>query len=192
MTKAGEERPGTIRSFVALEVEEPMRSRIMDLVRDLRARIPDVRWVKEQQIHLTLRFLGDAAQPALDGVGRALRRAAATFPSEKARFAGLGVFAERGSPRVLWLGVTIAESLLALQRDCEEAAISAGFAPESRAFHPHLTLGRWRSRGRQPSLPEVDLGGSVLSRLVLYRSDLKPSGAVYTPLNVFMLGSTQP
>ena len=65
--------------------------------------------------------------------------------------------------------------------------MAAGFAPEARPFHPHLTLGRWKDRVRRPRLPEVDLGGCALDELVLFRSDTEPGGPVYTPLSRYPL-----
>ena len=66
--------------------------------------------------------------------------------------------------------------------------MAAGFDPDARPFRAHVTLGRFRERARRPHLPEVDLGAALLDRLVLFRSELKPSGAVYTPLASFVLG----
>jgi len=66
--------------------------------------------------------------------------------------------------------------------------VAAGFEPETRAFHPHLTLGRWGDRARRLPLPDVDLGSAHVGALVLYRSELRPSGSVYAPLAVFPLG----
>jgi 2'-5' RNA ligase len=75
-----------------------------------------------------------------------------------------------------------------LQADCEAAAIASGFPPERRDFKPHLTLGRWRDPAPRPKLPAADLGPVVLDRLVLFRSELRPAGAEYSPLAVFPLG----
>jgi 2'-5' RNA ligase len=102
---------------------------------------------------------------------------------------GVGTFPERGQPRVLWVGLEMPPEALALQEACERIALGAGFPPERRAFKPHLTLGRWKDGGRRPVLPAAaDLGGGAVDRLVLFRSELKPSGAVYTPLDTFPLG----
>jgi 2'-5' RNA ligase len=102
---------------------------------------------------------------------------------------GVGTFPERGRPRVLWVGLEMPAEALALQDACERIAVGAGFPPERRAFKPHLTLGRWKDGGRRPLLPATaDLGGGAVHRLVLFRSDLKPSGAVYTALDAFPLG----
>jgi 2'-5' RNA ligase len=74
-----------------------------------------------------------------------------------------------------------------LQEACERAAVAAGFEAETRAFRPHLTLGRWKEPARRPSLPEVDLGPTSLDTLVLYRSQPGRTGSVYTPIETFAL-----
>ena len=116
-----------------------------------------------------------------------LRRGRRDCPRASAPVTGLGLFPERGAPRVLWLGVSLSEPALALQRACEAAAVSVGFPPEERPFRPHLTLGRWKDRARRPELPAVDLGPLPVEEIVLYGSDLAPGGAVHTPLARFPL-----
>jgi 2'-5' RNA ligase len=180
--------PAAIRAFVALPVGERAASRIAETIGELRGSLPGIRWV-ESGVHLTLRFLGWASPDRLIALAEPLRRAAADCPASEARIAGLATFPERGSPRVLWLGVTLRPELEALQAACEAAAVAAGFAPETRPFRAHLTLGRWRERARRPALPQVDLGLTPIDRMVLFRSDLKPSGAVHTPLSNFALGA---
>jgi 2'-5' RNA ligase len=178
----------TVRAFVALPLDAAALGRVVETIAALGARTAGVRWVRPEGLHLTLRFLGPSSPEALARMEPALRAAAAACPATVARLSGLGVFPERGSPRVLWLGVALDSGVLVLQQACERAAIGAGFAPEGRAFRPHLTLGRWRDRASRPSLPDVDLGETALDRLVLFRSELRPAGAVYTPLGVFPLG----
>jgi 2'-5' RNA ligase len=117
-----------------------------------------------------------------------LEAAAAACPPFELSIRGLGIFPDRGGPRVLWLGLRLPPPVLVLQAACEDAAVAAGFEPEARAFHPHLTLGRWRDRVRRPVLPEVELGSARVSELILYRSDIRPAGSVYVPLAVFPLG----
>jgi 2'-5' RNA ligase len=102
---------------------------------------------------------------------------------------GLGLFPERGSPRVLWLGLELPQPMTELQAACEASAVAAGFSRETRPFSPHLTLGRWRDRAARPELPAVELGPVALDTLVLFRSELRPDGAVYTELARFGLGS---
>lgn len=181
--------PAAIRAFVALPVGERVASRIAETIGELRGNMSGIRWVEGAGVHLTLRFLGWGSPDRLTALAEPLRRAAAACPASAAGFAGLGTFPERGSPRVLWLGVTLRPELEALQAACEAAAVAAGFAPETRPFRAHLTLGRWREPARRPTLPQIDLGESPLDRLVLFSSDLKPSGAVHTPLSTFALGA---
>ena len=90
---------------------------------------------------------------------------------------------------MLWLGIDVPPAVTALQAACERAAVAAGFPPEPRAFRPHLTLGRWSSGERRPTLPRSDLGSARLERLVLFRSEPGRDGSVYTPLAAFALGA---
>jgi 2'-5' RNA ligase len=177
-----------VRAFLALEIEPEARARLAGLVAELEGRMEGVRWVGSHAVHLTLRFLGSASRGQLDRLTERLRPAAAACPPFETRMAGLGLFPERGRPRVLWIDVPLPSSALALQGACEEAAVAVGFARETRPFRSHLTLGRWRDGGARPSLPEADLGPLRLRTLVLFRSDLRPSGAVYAPLATFPLG----
>ena len=179
----------TIRAFVALELDAACRERIVALTRELRPLVPDVRWAHADQLHLTLKFLGDSTRAVLDRLTPDLERAAAVCAPAEVSVAGLGMFPERGAPRVLWLAIALPAPLLALQSACEAAAGAAGFAREARPFQPHLTLGRWRSHAARPNLPAADLGRTRLSRLTLFQSELRPEGARHTSLATFELGS---
>lgn len=179
---------GTVRAFVALELDGGLRQAIRDLQARLRPRLGGIRLVRPEGIHLTLRFLGDASPTQIEELRPRLAAAAALCPPADARVSGLGTFPERGSPRVLWLGLDVPPSLLDLQHACERAARAAGFEREERPFRAHLTLGRWRDRAPRPELPPAELGKTPLDTLVLFRSDLRPDGAVYTALARMALG----
>jgi RNA 2',3'-cyclic 3'-phosphodiesterase len=183
----GETGEKLIRSFVAIDLGDRTRARLAELIRSLDGVVAGARWVRPEGIHLTLRFLGYALRPVLDALVPELRRAAGECPATTARIAGLGVFPERGRARVLFVGVAVDPSVLRLQERCERAAVAAGFEAETRAFHPHLTLARWKEPARRPPLPEVDLGPTTLDRLVLYRSRPGRDGSVYTPIETFAL-----
>lgn len=182
------EESDAVRAFVALELESRLRTALADLQSQLRPRLGRVRLVRAEGIHLTLRFLGETSPVQIERLRSALAAAAAECPATEARAAGLSTFPERGSPRVLWLGLEVAAPVLDLQTACEQAARTAGFSPESRPFRAHLTLGRWRDRVPRPELPAVDLGTTRLETLSLFQSDLGSDGAVYTPLARFRLG----
>jgi 2'-5' RNA ligase len=177
-----------VRAFVALEIDERLRVALGELQARLRPRLGGVRLVRPEGIHLTLRFLGESPPARLDALSPRLAAAAAACPACRARAAGIGTFPERGSPRVLWLGLDVPPPVLDLQVECERAARASGFEAERRPFRAHLTLGRWRERAPRPELPAPDLGETRLETLVLFESDLRPGGAAYTPLARFPLG----
>jgi 2'-5' RNA ligase len=188
VTAAVPPRPARIRSFVALELDAPVRERLRGLIEQLRGQVPALRWTRPESLHVTVRFLGYADPSALVNLQGPLSEVAARCAPARAPLRGLGLFPPRGSPRVLWLGLEVPAGIAALQADCERAAIAAGFPPEPRPFRPHLTLGRWSAPAPRPRLPEADLGAARLDRLVLFRSDMRRGGSVYTPLAAFDLG----
>jgi 2'-5' RNA ligase len=173
---------GAVRAFLALEVDEAARGRLAGLIERLRPALPGVRFAAAANLHLTLRFLGDSAPGELQRFWDAVEAAGRGVPAERARFGALGLFPERGAPRVLWLALPLSQALLELQRESERAAVRAGFAPEGREFRPHLTLGRWRAPAPRPALPAEDMGEAALGRLTLFRSELRPQGPLYTPI----------
>lgn len=183
---------GTVRAFVALELDERLRTSMAELQARLRPRLGGIRLARPESLHLTLRFLGDASPFQLSSLRPRLEEATAACPPSEARAASLGTFPERGSPRVLWLGLDVQEAVLDLQKACERAARAAGFPPEERPFRAHLTLGRWRDRAPRPDLPPVDLGLTRLETLTLFRSELRPGGAAHTALARYRLGQPNP
>jgi len=179
-----------LRTFVALEIPSAAKATIAETVQSLRAVFPGLRWLHTDTIHLTLRFLGDSSPDALACLEPRLAASAAACPAADIRVAGLGMFPDRGGPRVLWLGVELPESMLQLQRQVEAAAVESGFAREDKPFRSHLTLGRWRERTRRPELPSIDIGPIAIRSLVLYKSELRTPHAVHTPLATFALRNT--
>jgi len=190
-----EEDPGPeaagarIRAFIALAIDEPMRSRVSGALARLAPTMPEVRFVRAEP-HVTLRFLGGCSPRSLDALRPHLKDAAAACPPSEAHLKGLGFFPPRGHPRILWLGIGIPEGIRHLQAACEAACVGAGFPAEARPFHAHLTLGRWRRPGGRPALPEVDLGVAWLKTLVLFESRLSSKRPEYAPLASYTLGGS--
>jgi 2'-5' RNA ligase len=183
---------GTVRAFVALELDAGFQAALLRLADELGPRLPGLRLVRPEGVHLTLRFLGPATAAQLESLGAALAAAARESPVLQATGTGLGLFPERGQPRVLFVGLEAGPALTALQAACEAAAVRAGFAPEARPFRAHVTLGRFRDRARRPAMPAVALGETSLRTLVLLRSELGPGGAAYTALGRWALGASDP
>lgn len=191
-----------MRTFLAIEVADslvPSLEREIDLLKE---RIPDgtVRWLGADSIHLTMKFLGDVSPGKLDAVRSKAQELTSDSEEMRLTVGDFGVFPNMERPRVLWIGVS--ESTGELQRlkaDLEEGMEDLGFEPERRGFTPHLTVGRVRrniGRGRREELAGAlhrvqvgDLGEMNAHELTLFRSDLKPSGAVYTALDRFPLGA---
>lgn len=181
-------REASLRTFVALPFAETDLARLAALVESLRSEVLGLRWTRPEGLHVTLRFLGSSSPEALESLGRSLGRETAKARPSSVRVSRLGLFPDRGKARVLWLGVELPRPLVDLQEACEAAARAAGFAAEPRPFVPHVTLGRWREPARRPELRPADLGEMRVDRLVLFRSDQRGGGAVYTPLQVHALG----
>ena len=184
-----------IRSFIAIELSEDILSAIADLQRQLKKQVPEgtVRWVKPGGIHLTLQFLGDVPVVKINSIAQALTAACAPFHPFSVTVGGLGCFPNAKRPRVTWVGVDEPTgTLAALQKAIERAMVPLGFTPERRAFHPHLTLGRTKRQATRDQAQALGtlitttqipfLGQMNVRQVCLIRSDLRPTGAVYTRL----------
>jgi 2'-5' RNA ligase len=183
------ERSAAVRTFVAVLLPEGLRRRIHEAAAPLRAEVDGVSWVREENLHVTLRFLGGVAPGALEGIAAALAEACAAVPAFTVAVEGLGGFPSARVPRVLWAGVGPgAGPLMHLHGRVEAALARCGIAPEARPFHPHVTLGRARDPRRPPRLPPdpagslAALGTTRVEAVDLVRSQLHPAGARYTSL----------
>lgn len=188
-----------IRAFIAIELSDAIREKLSQLL--TRLKCPEtsaVRWVPVSNIHLTLKFLGDTSPSNLEILSKILHAEAARRKPFEFEVGGIGTFPNLRRPRVIWVGVQAPRELLALQRSIEAEAVRLGYNPDGRPFSPHLTLGRVNQNAtphevRQISevllrQPSETLGKISVDRVILFRSDLRPTGAVYTPLATAMLG----
>jgi 2'-5' RNA ligase len=176
-----------IRLFTALGLPDAVRQRLA-LVR---APLPGARWVPPENMHVTLRFIGEVEPPAAAEVDTLLSRIAA--PVFDIRLAGLGTFGSRGRVRALWAGVEKTEPLIRLQAKIEAACVHAGLLPEGRKFHPHVTLARCKNAPEAPAAEFAatyggfDLPAIPVDAFTLYSSRMGRSGAVYSPEAVYPL-----
>ena len=177
-----------MRLFVALNLPKKERDRIHRAARPLRDQSMPVRWVVPDNYHLTLKFLGEVRTDRIDPIDRTLARVAAGCPHFSADLGGFGAFPSIRGPRVLWLGVEPSPALRCLKQDVEWGLSDLGFERETRAFHPHLTLGRVDSeneagafRGLDALVAELAYNGSVEVRSVeLMRSQTVKGGSQYS------------
>ena len=162
----------------------------------LRESMPDVRWTKSSNIHLTLKFLGDVEISRTNSINKALTDIACRFPPFTMTLTGLGAFPNSRKPRIVWVGLENgADELIEIAEQIEGAMQKLGFPREKRRFRPHLTVGRIR-RLEHPALMTESLeqsnvgklGEFTVQRVSHIRSQLDPGGSIYTTLFEAPLG----
>lgn len=182
-----------MRTFVAVEVPEEIRRALVETQEELRRGGVRIRWSSRDQMHLTLKFLGEIDQGSVESLSAGMRAATALRSSFEVEIRGVGTFPERGAPRVVWAGGTGAlDALSSLAAEVESVAETVGVAKEGRPYSPHLTLGRVKDPKGARDLPSLlpkwqdrSYGKFLVRSVVLFRSDLRPEGAVYTRLEEF-------
>lgn len=186
-----------MRSFVALEMPPEVKEHAAGLIRELKPSGADVKWVEPHNLHLTLKFLGEVDPGTVTDIITGLDGACAGRPALSLAVTGCGAFPQARAPRVVWLGLGGEVAPLAdLARAVEAALEPLGFAPEERAFKPHLTLGRVRQPRRGAGAPSTaplsrtlaGLAGAAgpsfrAGRVILMKSTLTTSGPLYEPLH---------
>jgi 2'-5' RNA ligase len=185
-----------IRSFLAIELPKTIHKRIEEVQGDLKSSHADVRWVTPEKIHLTLKFFGNIEETKIEPIINAIGDSTRNVPVFSLRVKGIGAFPHWRNPRVIWMGLIDGKGLLVpLQKRLETELEGIGFDREARTFQPHLTLGRVNSsRGKEELTramerhQEEEFGEVEVLKVVLFKSDLKPTGPIYTPLREVGLG----
>jgi len=191
-----------VRSFVAVDLSTEVRRLLVETIRSLAGSLPKetVRWVRPEGTHLTLKFLGEVAANRVPEIESSLQSAVEGQPPFEVVVEGLGCFPSASRPRVVWIGIQDPTGwLVRTQHEIEAALAGIGFPREDRPFSPHLTLGRLRdgmppavARGVGEALGRERPGqpcGMPVREIKLYRSELRPGGAVYSALWVGKLES---
>lgn len=182
-----------IRAFIAIDLPLYIQQQLGSVLEQLkRPETQAVRWVPAQNIHLTIKFLGDVSPANLEILKRILQNEVTRYRPFEIHVGGLGAFPSMRRPRVIWVGVDAPAVLASLQRAIEIETIRLGYTAEERGFSPHLTLGRVAHNATPEEVRSVadtittfkvgDLGTAVVDHVRLFRSDLQPGGAIYTPL----------
>jgi 2'-5' RNA ligase len=183
-----------LRTFIAIELPNPVCDAIQRQTTRLRQTLGDdiIRWVPTQNMHLTLKFLGDTTTAYLGFLKQLLAREAESHPQFNLQLSGLGSFPTSHKPRLLWIGIHAPTDLAALQNSIETGTSRLGYEQEERAFSPHLTIGRVRQNISPPELQKIhtaldtiqlgNIGIARVDSIHLFKSDLQPSGSIYTKL----------
>lgn len=184
-----------LRLFIAIPVIPKLRRKFFNLANQLKTTGADVKWVSEENFHITLKFLGDTPQENIDELIKVMEATLSDFEPFRLKFNGVGVFPNMKRPKVVWIGLGAAHrEMAAMAEAIEEAVEPLGFEKESRPFKSHLTIGRVRSTRGTPDLikqmerlKDFDGGSMKLEEIHLMQSELTGSGPIYTVLHRFPL-----
>jgi RNA 2',3'-cyclic 3'-phosphodiesterase len=194
-----------MRLFIALDITDAIRDRIARFVEGVTGFAPGARWAKPESLHVTLKFVGEQPESALEQIKEVL----AATPASKAeiKFRGYGFFPTAKSPRVFWVGIEAAPELAALAVAIDDRMAALGIPKEDRAFSPHLTLARTAGSSGSPrhnktdspnrnflhlqeklaARPTPEFGTMTAREFFLYQSQLSPKESKYTKLTGFTL-----
>jgi len=180
-----------MRVFIAVEVPVEIRNAFAAVQRELERSTNSARWVAAESIHITLKFIGEVPDRRVEDIHAALM--ALSWKPFTARIAGVGFFPGTRSPRVFWAGLE-APTMAGLAEELDSRMERIGFEKERRAFRPHVTLARSKDTRLDASLVaaaseyrEYEFGSFPVDRIFLFKSTLKPSGAVYEKLREYLL-----
>jgi 2'-5' RNA ligase len=183
-----------IRCFIAIPLSDSLREGISALLDDLKKMNADIRWVRPENVHITVKFLGDIDENVLPAIRETLSKIAASQKSFTVKLSGTGFFPDKRRPRVVWVDIQEYQGLKELNEIVEESMVSIGFKREDKHFSPHLTIGRVRTQKNLSSLLEAmetlkgrDFGNIQVRLLSLMKSELKPTGAEYKTMAEFNL-----
>ncbi len=172
-----------IRAFIAVEIDQPNKQKLSQLISTLKQANADVKWVNENQMHLTLKFLGNIEKNRVQEISNTLKSIANKASAFNIHLSKISAFPNMHKPRVIWLGIDKGVENL------KNLASKLGSRQEKREFKPHLTLGRVKSLKNISQLTKLisetsfESDGNIsITKLILFQSTLTPKGAIYTSL----------
>jgi RNA 2',3'-cyclic 3'-phosphodiesterase len=183
-----------IRAFIAIDLSQDILQRLEEVIRSYKSQLSSVpiRWIPASNIHLTLKFLGDVSLSNLSILTDMLQTEISSHHQFDISVGGSGAFPNIRQPRIIWVGVEAVSELGLIQTGIEMTTARLGYAREERPFSPHLTLGRISRNTSSQDIKLISkvletskvgfLGATCVEIIHLYRSDLQPTGAVYTQI----------
>ena len=179
-----------IRCFVAIEIPETIQTLLTSAQEELREFVRGASWVKRENIHLTLKFLGDVVPNQISVIKNSIEQVTDTRSPFSMELGGIGAFPNLSRPRIIWAGVkTGADEVAAIAKDIDIRLGRHGYERNEKPFRPHLTLARLKSRTDLKPLVDVfqqydTISGArmIVKQVRIVQSQLRRSGAVYTPL----------
>jgi len=176
-----------LRCFIAIEIPETIKKSIAAIIDNLKK--SDVKWVSEENIHITLQFLGETEESLIPDIKGALYKILAPYSHFYIKIADVGCFPSGKRPRIIWVGIKESQSLINLYKGVSNEMVKFGYQTEERGFTPHVTIGRVKSNrnmrellSRLDELKVTDFPDFEVQDIKLMKSELKPSGAKYYSL----------
>ena len=191
--------PEKIRSFIAIPISKPIKDTIQSITQILQQKCPSksIKWVETNNIHLTIKFLGDSELISLNRLAKQIHNNLDKMKSFNLAFSKFGAFPSLRNPRVLWLGCQINEQITDLYKLIDHICAENRFMSDSKPLSPHITIGRVKNplsekeslqlNDVMTSFRTVDLGSQQINNFFLYKSVLKSGGPIYSPIDEFLL-----
>lgn len=183
------------RTFIAINIEEEVKKELVLLINKLRNNDDKINWVREESLHLTLKFLGNVSMPQIEAIYKQLKLIAGKVTSFKISLSSLGVFPNERRPQVIWVGIKEGhDKLRELVWKVEDSLESMGFLREEKEHIPHLTIGRIKriknknefiERIKKVSISKFNY--FLAKKIEIMKSNLTPKGAIYTSLKEILL-----
>ncbi len=187
-----------MRCFIAINLEKKLRADICRATEPLRKTGADVKWIDQENLHITLKFLGKTTEERAYDLINVMGSKSLSHNAFEINLHGIGAFPDWRRPRVIWIGIVAPERLIRLHENVEEIAATLGYNRDKRAFLSHLTIGRVRSFNKIDSLmraagelKQKNFGNIRAGRISLMKSELKTGGAEYTTLSEFELNKEE-
>ncbi|MFQ5722554.1 MAG: RNA 2',3'-cyclic phosphodiesterase [Candidatus Aminicenantales bacterium] len=184
-----------MRTFIAIDLAPSIKDELSHFIQKLASVSSNIKWVKKNGMHLTLKFLGEIEEDKVEEIKSCLSEISKDHAPFSLQLKGTGSFPPgKKKPRVLWIGIEENKNLIILQSDLEKKLTKLGFPPEKRTFRPHLTLGRVKTVSQLGKIMayleknrEKSFGHMEVNKIIFFRSILKPTGAEYQALAEFEL-----
>lgn len=181
----------TIRSFIAIELNQEIQQELGNLQAQLRKSDADIKWVKPENIHLTLRFLGNIDSSQIVDIKKVLNNLSTQTQSFQMNLSKIGAFPNLNYPKVIWVGVEEGKNqLIEINENLESRLEKNGFSRENRSFHPHITLGRVKSQKNRDrlkfqiqSINFLSKNKMIAQKITFFKSILAPEGSIYASLH---------
>ncbi len=180
------------RLFIAVPIQSEAKNKITNgIISDVKIKQLPVKWTAYQNLHLTIQFLGDVDEKRIGDLKQIINRVKTPVRNEFLKFTGIDSFPGKTNPKIIYIGMDNSNYLRLIHRQISHDLLRNGFSPDRKPFKPHLTLGRVRENGEvSPSdlayladlFRQLDITDSLLDRIILFESVLRPAGPVYSSI----------